>query len=374
MKRAAQSAEKPIRICVATSYGATEEPRGPRYAAELDGWTLASRSYLWIACPGGHRTKRPPNSRIFQMSPAARGVSPGAAVADPLALEKVRQHLARQSFRRDGSLNAAALSTRVIGLERMLIEERADLYFGFNIDTLLPVWHAAQIKGVPFMFDCHEIHAEMAYDQSELERSMIRAIQARCLPAAALVLAAGPQAAEYIERDVGIRDVVPLLNAAPLTDIPPRQPTNEFRLYWRNSSLDISPRGLGDILRAMPLLPADITLYLQGRPALDGQSRMENLIRELGIGNRVVILPPYRLRDAVITAVPYTIGLTLESPLNTNLNLSTSNKFFEYAMAGLAIVSTPTEGLRHLIAAADLASHLRIRQPGRSRAADPPAP
>jgi glycosyltransferase involved in cell wall biosynthesis len=104
----------------------------------------------------------------------------------------------------------------------------------------------------------------------------------------------------------------------------------------------------------MKLLPVGIRLYLQGRPATDGGDRVRRFIREAGVDDRVTILPPYRSPDAVRVAVPYSVGLSLESPARINLDLTTSNKFFDYAMAGLAIVSTRTEGLRHLIASAEL--------------------
>ncbi len=347
--------DKPIRICVATSYGATQEPRGPRYAAELA--QMDSRFQVtFIDCVARGRTPVPSaefrdiRNLIWKswMFPWRGGGQ------ERLVAEKLRQRLAEKAFRRDGELRTALLSTRSIGLERMLLAERADLYFGFNIDTLLPVYHAAKAGGALFMFDCHEIHAEMPHEQSDVERAGIRSAQRLCLPQAALVSAASPQAAEYIERDCGIQGVLPLLNSAPLEEITPHEQGSEFTLYWRNSTIDLGMRGLDDVLNAMPLLPRDVILYLQGHPSLSHKGRAEGRIRELGIQDRVRILPPFRMHEAVRTAVPYSAGLSLESPASINLNLTTSNKFFEYAMAGLAIVSTKTAGHRDLVTSAQL--------------------
>jgi glycosyl transferase family 1/glycosyl transferase family 4 len=346
--------DRRFRICVATSYGATEEPRGPRYAAELA--RIDPRFEItFIDCvPRGRKTRMSSEFRDLPNVTCRSWYFPWRGGGKPrLLAEKIRQRVAQMSFRRHGTLRTELLSTRSIGLEKMLIAERADLYFGFNIDTLLPVCNAARIAGVPCMFDCMEIHAEMAHHQSATERAVIQAVQRRCLPLCSLVLAASPQAAAYIEREFGIRGVLPLLNAAPKGELPQCEPVGDFSLYWRNSTIDLGLRGLDDILRAMPMLPAEIRLYVQGRPATNG-GRVEKAIRELGIGDRVTILPPYRMEDAVRTAVPYTIGLSLESPASINMNLTSTNKFFEYAMAGLAIVSTRTEGLRHLIDAAGL--------------------
>jgi len=347
--------ERRIRICVATSYGATEEPRGPRYAAALAAADPRIEITFVDCVPRGKKAGLPPefehltNVALRTWHFAWRG---GGRFR--LLVEKIRQYLAQASFRRDGTLRTEGLSTRSIGLEKMLIAEHADLYFGFNIDALLPVCNAARIAGVPFMFDCQEVYAEMAHPQTEVERAMIRAVQRLCLPSCALVLAASPQAAEFMEREFAIRGVLPLFNAAPTEELPEREATSEFTLYWRNGTIDLGPRGLDDALCAMKLLPAGIQLYLQGRPAPDGGARVERFIRDLGIGDRVTILPPYRSQDAVRVAAPYSVGLSLESPARINLELTASNKFFDYAMAGLAIISSRTEGLRHLIDAAGL--------------------
>lgn len=349
------SGQRRIRICVATSYGATQEPRGPRYAAELARMDPRFEVVFIDCVPRGRTPLISAEFRNLSNITQKSWMFPwrgGGKLA--LAVEKIRQRSAEKAFLRNGELRTELLSTRSIGLERMLIAERADLYFGFNIDTLLPVYHAARAGGVPFLFDCHEIHAEMAHDQSELERAAVRSAQRLCLPQAALVLAASPQAAEYIERDFGIQGVLPLLNAAPLEDITPYEPREEFALYWRNSTIDLGQRGPDDILRAMPSLPMNVRLYLQGRPSQKNPGRVEQMIRDLKIEDRVTILPPYQIEDATKAAVPYCAGLLLQSPEIVNMNLSSTNKFFEYAMAGLAIVSSKTEGHRHLVEAENI--------------------
>lgn len=347
--------DKPIRICVATSYGATQEPRGPRYAAELARMDPRFQvTFIDCVARGGERAPSAEFRGVGNLQWKSwmfpwRG---GGRVR--LTAEKIRQRIAERAFLRSKELRTGLLSTRSIGLQEMLLAERADLYFGFNIDTLLPVYTAARRAGAPFLFDCHEIHAEMSEDQPEAERAIIRAVQRRCLPGCALVTAASPQAAARIEHDFGISGVVPLLNAAPLEAVTPRECEEELALYWRNYTIDLGPRGPDDILRAMPLLPPDVRLYLQGFPSRYNAGRVEQLIRELGIQDRVTILPPYRIEDAVQAAVPYCVGLSLQSPAIVNMDLSSTNKFFEYAMAGLAIVSSKTAGHRDLVTSAQL--------------------
>ncbi len=349
MKRKRDSFDR-IRICVATSYAATAEPRAPRYTAELA--RLDPRFEItFVDCvPRGQRAVTPIEFDGLANVTHRTWYFPWRQAGQlSLLAEKIRQYSARLAFQWFGTPKKEGLSTRSIGLEEILKAEGADLYFGFNIDALLPVYRAAQANGAPFLFDCQEVYAEMAHPQTKIEREMIRAIQRQCLPSCALVLAASPQAADFIEREYAIRNVLSLFNAPPTEELPVPDAKDEFSLYWRNGTIDLGPRGLDDALRAMALLPAGIVLYLQGRPAMDSGKRVEQLIHELGIQERVIVLPPYRSQDAVRVAAPYSVGLSLESPARINLDLTASNKFFDYAMAGLAIVSTRTEGLRHLI-------------------------
>lgn len=344
-----------LRICVATSYAATAEPRAARYTAALARMDPRIEIVFVDCVPRGQEAESPaefaglPNVSHHTWYFPWRGHG-----RLRLLWEKTRLWQARRAFRRAGTLRAAGLSTRCIGLEKRLIAVKADIYFGFNIDSLLPVFHAARLADAPFVFDCQEIYAEMSHGQTETERAMIRAAERLCLPVCALVLAASPQAAEYLESTYAIHNVLPLLNAPPVEDLPPDHPAGDFTLYWRNSTVDLGPRGLDDALEAMKLLPAGITLFLQGRAARAGGDRVGRLIRDLAIGHRVTILPPYRPEEAVRVAARYSVGLALEQAGSTNADLTTSNKFFDYAMAGLAIVSTGTKALRPLIESAGL--------------------
>lgn len=190
----------------------------------------------------------------------------------------------------------------------------------------------------------------MAHDQTTTERAMIRSTERNCLPDCALVLAATPQIAAQLEHDYGLRGVLSLDNAPPLFHgpFPPR--VDGFSIYWRNGVIDLGCRGLGEVLRALALLPEAIKLYIQGRPSSQGGgARVADLIRELRLEGRVTILPPYLPNEAVRMASPYSVGLCPEQFLGENLNLTASNKLFDYLMAGLGVVASSTAGLTDVI-------------------------
>lgn len=267
-----------------------------------------------------------------------------------LAIEKGMHYLSRARFTVTGHATAAAFSTRAIELQRFLLRTPASLYGGFNIDALLPVREAARKWRGQFFFDCQEYYSDMAHGQTTTERDMIRHIERNSLRDCSLVLAATPQIAGKLESDYGLRGVLSLDNAPPRFYGPFPPPVDGFSLYWRNGVVDLGYRGLGEVLRALALLPAPIRLYVQGRPSAQGGSvRVAALINELALEGRVIFVPPYLPDEAVQMAAPYSVGLCPEQLLGENLNLTASNKLFDYLMAGLGVVASGTAGLRDVI-------------------------
>lgn len=76
---------------------------------------------------------------------------------------------------------------------------------------------------------------------------------------------------------------------------------------------------------------------------------MRARIGELGVGERVVVHPPYAPEAAVQEAARHTVGLCLERRGVRNHDLTVSNKLFDYHMAGLSVVVSDLPGLRGVV-------------------------
>ena len=266
-----------------------------------------------------------------------------------LVVRRIRQKFARCHFRLSGHLSSGALSTSVMGLERLLVATRADIFFAHNIDTLLTAHRAARRLGASVLFDSMEFHSEMGDSQSDIERSVTRAVESHYLPECALVFAASDQIAEELVKVYGIRRPITLRNVPPVEAKLPFAKTDGFQLYWRNSVVGLGQRGLDEALLALRQLPDNITLHLQGPPARDGGRELEQRIKDLGLTTRVTFHPPYAPEDAVKEAARHTIGLCLERSGPKNHELTVSNKIFDYHMAGLVTIASELPGLRSVL-------------------------
>jgi len=143
--------------------------------------------------------------------------------------------------------------------------------------------------------------------------------------------------------------VVPVYNAAPVTTtVSPKLNDGRFHLYWRNSTVGMSQRGLGDALEALTHLSDDIVLNVQGRPG-SRMSSVEARVSALGLQNRVIFHDAYPSGEAVLSASPYSVGLCPERDTCLNQRLTVSNKIFDYLMAGMAVVCSNLPGLASIV-------------------------
>ena len=338
-----------LRCCVCTSYRADAEPRAPRHAAALADISPFSEIVFVDCVPLGVDRRSLPTLEKPNLVHQSNYYPHRSAGFFRLLFRRGYQKLLQLVYRATGHVSAAALSTHVIGLERMLVESKAEILMAHNIETLLPACHAAGRLDALLIFDAMEFHSDMGDAQSILERSLVRKIEAKCLPRCSLVTAASDQIADELVRCYGIPRPVALYNVPRLEDPLPSFEKKAFQLYWRNSVLGLGQRGLDDALVALSQLPVDITLHLQGRLGHDGGEALRKRIAELGVANRVIFHPPYLPEDAVKAAAPYTVGLCLERRGVKNHELTVSNKIFDYHMAGLVTVASDLPGLRAVL-------------------------
>ena len=341
---------RPLRVCVCTSSYADAEPRAPRHAAALASLGDEIQIVFVDCAPAG--TLRRAIKTLEGRSNVTRQTHYFAHRRGKplrLAMDRLRQRSARRRFKATGEFSSVALSTRMLGLERLLALTKADIYLGHNIDTLLPISRVAAASGAPAMFDSMEFHSDVGDGQSELDRALVRSIENECLPRCALVLASSDQVADALVEQYGVERPLPLYNKPPLEkELPPRS-GDSFALYWRNTVIGLGQRGLEEALVAISRLPARVTLHLQGALPKNGTAGLEARISGLGIVPRVVFHAPYQSQDAVREAARHTVGLCLERKGIRNHELTVSNKIFDYHMAGLATLASDLAGLRAVI-------------------------
>lgn len=338
-----------MRICVVTSYPAHVEPRGPRHAvAARMAYPDAAVTFV-EHCPLG-ASERPvtPLLEGQEIELVSRRFPTRRHGMGRLAMRKLRTWFSRRRFARSGKLDERIFGAQFFGLTELLCRTRYDAIIAHNIETLLPAATAARKHGAALIFDCMEFYSDMGDGQLSIESAAAAQIEGELLPQCSLVLASSDALAEELARKYDISPPLGSYNVPKIVpELPERRKDGGLNLYWRNSVVDFGQRGLDDAFQALVELPDDVRLFLQGRPP--GHDGIAQRAGELGIADRVTLLPPYRSDQAVQQAAAFDIGLCLERTGPRNHELTVSNKMFDYHMAGLAVVTSDMPSLASVI-------------------------
>jgi hypothetical protein len=233
----------------------------------------------------------------------------------------------------------------------------ADLYIGHYVAGLAAAGRAAHRRGAMLGFDAEDLHAG---EGTPLQMSMVRIIEGALLPACRHVTAAAPLIGDGYRRSYGVTPAT-VLNVFPLSMAPPaRQPgagPGAFRAYWFSQTIGLD-RGLQSFIQAMARTTARVTLDIRGGNRWGHGDSLLALARELGVADRVSLLPMAPPQEMVRLAAAYDIGLSLETEVSENRRVCLTNKIFTYLLAGVPVLLSDTPAQRALAPDLGVAAHV----------------
>jgi glycosyltransferase involved in cell wall biosynthesis len=228
----------------------------------------------------------------------------------------------------------------------------ADLYIAHYVAALPAAGAAAHQHQAMLGFDAEDFHAGEVIDGpgESLPMKMVGAVESALLPKCSYVTAASPMIGDAYAARYGLSRPVTVLNVFPL-DMAERaasaSPSKTVRAYWFSQNIGLD-RGLQTFVQAMARAKTRIELDLRGRDHLGRGETLVALARELGIADRVKLLPVGAPQDMVRIASAYDLGLSLETDVSESRRLCLTNKIFTYLLAGVPVVLSDTPAQRAL--------------------------
>ncbi len=266
-----------------------------------------------------------------------------------------------------GGLEARALHPATPALTRQARQVRADIYIAHNLAALPAAGAAAGRHGAVLGFDAEDFHLGELGEAKEFrwERSLVRRIEARWLLLCRHLTAASPGIAQAYAQEYGIREPVVVANVFPLSQAPlqPQPPSAAPgpAVYWFSQSIGPG-RGLETAVRALARAACRPHLYLRGVPVPGFAAKLRAAAGELGVGDRLHLLPPIRPGTLVADAAAYHVGLAAEEGHCFNTRIALANKAFTYLLAGVPVVLSDTPAQARL--AAELGAAARLYRVG----------
>jgi glycosyltransferase involved in cell wall biosynthesis len=202
-------------------------------------------------------------------------------------------------------------------------------------------------------FDAEDFHAGegVGSPKEDFRVAMVRTVEGACLPSCSYMTTAAPLIGEAYRSLYGVSSTT-LLNVFPLGMLTaaPRheagdQRSGTLRAYWFSQTVGLD-RGLQEFMRAMARAKSHVSLDIRGGDRSGHGDALMALARNLGVAERVRLLPIAPPDEMADLAVPYDIGLSLETGASESRRLCLTNKIFTYLLAGVPVMmsDTPAQG------------------------------
>ncbi len=231
----------------------------------------------------------------------------------------------------------------------------ADLYIAHYVPSLPAAAAAAIRHGGMLAFDAEDFHSGEGLDSQEenLRMAMVRRIEGAALPSCTYVTAASPMIGRAYAAQYGIAEPTTILNVFPISMAPPARQApaagiaGQLRAYWFSQTIGLD-RGLQSFIRAMARARTAVTLEIRGSNRWGHGDTLLALARELGIADKVKLLPLAPPQEMALLASDYDVGLSLETEVTESRRLCLTNKIFTYLLAGVPVLMSDTPAQRAL--------------------------
>jgi glycosyltransferase involved in cell wall biosynthesis len=268
----------------------------------------------------------------------------GRKLSDSLPLYSIPNvHFKRFSF----WINKGVLFYTVyqIRLFFYLLFKKADMLYANDLDTLLPNFLIARIRGIPLIYDSHEYFLGVP----ELEHNLFakrvwHTLEKIIFPRLKSIITVNASIAALYENEYGKKPVV-------VRNIPMKESPSDFDIHsWKRkvgipegpklfilqgSGININ-RGAEEAIEAMQWVDAVLLIVGGG----DVFNQLPELIDTLKLKDKVFLIPKMpREQLLALTAMCYA-GLTLDKDSNINYRYSLPNKLFDYIYAHIPVIAS----------------------------------
>ena len=228
-----------------------------------------------------------------------------------------------------------------------------------DLPTLEAGAELARQRGVPLVYDAHELYAEQKAF-SRVQRRICSAVEARLIKRADVVFTVNQSIAEVMGQRYGIEKPVVLLNAIE----PPLEFDHSARYDLLREKCGLSPaqrillyqggyapnRNLEELVAALSFVRTEnVVLVLMGFGAFE--DRLLGVASKRGLlGRRVYFLPAVPQEQLLQHSASADLGIIPYPHVDLNSLYCTPNKLFEFIQAGLPMLVNRSPELERFVA------------------------
>lgn len=223
-----------------------------------------------------------------------------------------------------------------------LLFRKSDVLVANDLDTLMPNYLVSKLKGIPLVYDTHEIFTEVPELVGQnFKRGVWQKVERWIFPKLKNVFTVNQSISDWYFDKYKVRPLVVRnmprksgsgVSAATRSELD--LPENKKILILQGAGINVD-RGSEELVTAMKYLD-NVVLLIVGSgdviPCLKAMVEQEKLHDRVILTGKV---PQEKLQRYTVLA---DLGITLDKPTNINYRLSLPNKIFDYIRAGIPVL------------------------------------
>ena len=229
-----------------------------------------------------------------------------------------------------------------------LLFQKCDVLVANDLDTLLPNYLVAKIKGKKLVYDSHEYFCGLPelVGRPRVQRFW-HGIEKACFPKLPIVLTVCRSIADLYDREYPRPEPVKVVRNFPRRTCPQVTETRASLGLPENKKLIVmqgainKDRGAEELLLAMHEIPDSLLLIIGNGDVIP---QLKNLVEKEKLTEKVRFIPRQTPERLFQYTVQCDLGCSLEKDTNLNYRFCLPNKLFDYIRAGVpALVSNLPE-------------------------------
>lgn len=224
-----------------------------------------------------------------------------------------------------------------------LLFRKVDVLVSNDLDTLLPNYMISKLKGLPMVYDTHEIYTEVPELQgSTFKKGVWQSLERSILPKVKYVFTVNESIALWYKNKYGIEPKV-------VRNIPRRfadtvlktkeslnLPADKKIIIMQGAGINIH-RGSEEAVDAMKYVDNAMLLIIGGGDVID---ELKRKVEHGKLNEKVKFIDKLPYTELMEYTRNADIGLTLDKDTNINYKYSLPNKLFDYIHAGIAVLAS----------------------------------
>lgn len=233
-----------------------------------------------------------------------------------------------------------------------LLFNKSHLLYANDLDTLLPNYLVAKLKGLPLIYDSHELFCEVPELQNApFKRKIWSSLEEWIVPNLKNCITVNESIATIFERKYGVKFVSvrniseELPNVLKKTRVELNLPTDKKIILMQGAGINID-RGAEELIEAMQFIE-NAALYIIGSGDVWDLLRLK--ISELHLEKKVQLISKIPKLELMQYTLNADIGLSIDKDTNLNYKYSLPNKIFDYIQAELPILASRLPEIENLV-------------------------